>query len=58
MIDEETNSQWDHLGRCVKGELKGKQLKQFRVISNLSGLGLFSTHILIFTNSRMNERER
>ena len=30
MIDEETNSQWDHLGRCVKGELKGKQLKQIQ----------------------------
>ena len=30
MIDEETNSQWDYLGRCVEGELKGKQLKQIQ----------------------------
>ena len=30
MIDEETNSTWDHLGRCIKGKLKGKQLQQIQ----------------------------
>lgn len=30
MIDEETNSTWDPLGRCIKGKLKGKQLQQIQ----------------------------
>ena len=28
LIDNETGSEWNHLGRCIKGKLKGKSLAQ------------------------------
>ena len=28
LIDNETSSEWNHLGRCIKGKLKGKSLAQ------------------------------
>lgn len=30
ITDQETGSHWDHLGRCVKGTLKGKKLSQIQ----------------------------
>ena len=28
LVDNETGSEWNHLGRCIKGKLKGKSLAQ------------------------------
>ena len=30
MIDQQTQSTWDHLGRCIKGDLLGKNLAQIQ----------------------------